>query len=199
MYPVSFTAGEAGGRRKDLGVAGIFFPIKLLWALPHLLITGALGSLSNVLAYIGYFFVAFTGELPPFFRDTLVAIQRWQLRTTSWIAAITDEYPPYTWDDVDYPVRWDVTDPVTRSKGLAVAGIFLPVKLLLALPHLVAVMFLALVAVFAAWINFFIIAFTGASSPGIHNLLVGLTRWGSRLTAWLWGLTDEYPPFSLQP
>jgi hypothetical protein len=197
MYPVSFTAGEAGERRRDLGVAGIFFPIKLLWGLPHLLITSALGSLSNVLAYIGYFFVAFTGELPPFFRDTLVAIQRWQLRTTSWIAAITDEYPPYTWDDVEYPVRWDVTDPATRSKGLAVAGIFLPVKLLLALPHLITVAVLAVAAVFAAWFNYFIIVFTGKSSPGIHNFLVGITRWGSRLEAWLWGLTDEYPPFSL--
>lgn len=197
MYPVDYSAVEAGDRSNGLGWAGVFFPIKVLLALPHLLIVNVLGSLANVVAYIGFFFVAFTGELPAGLRDILVAALRWQVRVWTWIGAISDEYPPFTLEEVDYPATLKVEDPEKRSTGLAVAGIFLPVKVLFLLPHLIVLSFVWIGAFFATWIGFFIIAFTGRSSPGIHDFLAGTIRWSVRAFAWLQGLTDEYPPFRL--
>jgi len=197
MYPVNVTTGQAGERSRGYGWAGVFFVVKSLLALPHLIIINILRNLAFIVAYIGYFFVAFTGEMPPGLRNIMVAVMRWEVRTYGWIGALTDEYPPFVWEEDDYPVQLAVDDPETRSKGLAVAGIFLPIKFLLALPHLIVLAFLFIGAVFAAWFGFWKIGFTGQSSQGIHDFLTGTMRWSMRVTAWLYGLTDEYPPFQL--
>ena len=65
------------------------------------------------------------------------------------------------------------------------------------LPHLIVLWFLSIGTFFAVWFGFIQIAFTGKSSEGIHNFLTGMARWTTRATAWLHGLTDEYPPFQL--
>ncbi len=197
MYPVDLTTGEAGPRSRGLGWAGVIFFLKGVLLIPHILILYVLGALANVVAYVGYFIVAFTGQLPEGLRDILVAVMRWQVRTIGWFAALTDEYPPFAWEEVDYPIRLTVEDPPERSRGLAVAGIFLPIKILMLLPHLIVLWVLSIGAFFAVWFGFLMIAFTGESSEGIHNFLTGLGRWAMRTTAWLQGLTDEYPPFQL--
>ncbi len=199
MYPINVTTGEPGARSKGLGWAGaIFMVAKMLLALPHLIIVGILGRLAAIVAYIGFFFVAFTGELPPGLRDMLVAIMRWEVRTYAWVAALTDEYPPFEWEETDYVAKLSVEDPSQRSKGWAVAGIFL-VKFLVLIPQLIVLVFVVVGAFFAMWFNFFKIAFTGESSAEVHDFLTGTMQWGSRVEAWAYGLTDEYPPFRLDP
>lgn len=198
MYPVDVTTGEAGARSRGLGWAGVVFFLKGVLLIPHFLILWALGTLAGVVAYVGFFVVAFTGELPQGLRDILLAVLRWQVRVGGWFVAFTDDYPPFAWDDVDYPVRFTVEDPPERSRGLAVAGIFF-IKFLMLIPHFIVLWFLSIAAFFATWFGFLTIAFTGNSSQGIHNFLTGTTRWTMRATAWLYGLTDEYPPFQLAP
>jgi hypothetical protein len=199
MYPINVTTGEAGARSKGLGWAGaIFMVVKMLLALPHLIIVSILGRLAAVVAYFGFFFVAFTGVLPGGLRDMLVAVMRWEVRTYAWVGALTDEYPPFVWEETDYVAKLSVEDPPQRSKGWAVAGIFL-VKFLVLIPHLFVLAFVAVGAFFAMWFNFFKIAFTGESSPAVHDFLTGTIRWGSRVEGWIYGLTDEYPPFRLEP
>ena len=197
MYPINVTTGEAGARSQGLGWAGAVLFVKLLLALPHIIIVGILGRLALIVAYIGFFFVAFTDDLPPGLRKILVAIMRWEVRTYAWVAALTDEYPPFEWEEVDYPAQLTVEEPAERSKGMAWAGIFL-VKFLLLIPHVIVLAFVAIGAFFAMWFNFFKIAFTGESSAAVHDFLTGTMRWGSRLEGWAYGLTDEYPPFRLE-
>ena len=197
MYPIDFTAGEAGPRKRGLGWAGAIFFVKAILAIPHFLILSALGNLAFAAAYIGYFFVAFTGELPSGLRSMMVATMRWEVRTTAWLVALTDEYPPFEWEETDYPAKLTVAETTEPSKGWAVAGIFL-LKFVALIPHLIVLMFVFIGAFFAAWYGFFKIAFTGESSAAVHDFLTGTTRWGVRISAWLFGLTDEYPPFQLR-
>lgn len=49
----------------------------------------------------------------------------------------------------------------------------------------------------AAWIGYWAIAFTGVLPRGIHEFLVGVLRWQARTIGWMFSLTDEYPPFSM--
>jgi len=197
MYPVDFTAGQAGERSRGLGWAGVFFFIKALLALPHLIIVSILGRLAFVIAYIGFFFVGFTGKQPGELRSIMVAAMRWEARTYAWVGALTDLYPPFIWEEDDYPARLTVGDaPETPSRGLAWAGIFF-IKVILLIPHLIVLAFVFIGLFFAAWFGFWKIAFTGESSPGVHRFLTGTIRWWMRAQAWLYGLTDEYPPFRL--
>jgi hypothetical protein len=51
--------------------------------------------------------------------------------------------------------------------------------------------------VILAW---FAILFTGRYPRGLFEFVVGVTRWGNRVLGYAFLLvTDEYPPFRLEP
>ena len=83
-----------------------------------------------------------------------------------------------------------------RSHGMAVLGILL-LKLLVAVPHLIILWFLTVASYLAGWIGFWIVLFTGTFPEGLHKFIVGVHRWTVRTGAWITGLADDYPPFSL--
>jgi hypothetical protein len=73
------------------------------------------------------------------------------------------------------------------------------VKWFLAIPHYIVLAFLVVGAVLAVIVAWFAILFTGQYPLGLFNYVVGVYRWGLRVSAYAFLLvTDEYPPFSLQ-
>src|SRR4051794_4066378 len=104
--------------------------------------------------------------------------------------------PPRAEDQVPaevaaYPVQLDVQHQPEYSR-------FMPlIKWLILLPHYIAITVLAIGALFAYIIAFFAVLFTRKYPEGIFNYIVGVGRWGYRITAYLFLMTDEYPPFSL--
>jgi hypothetical protein len=75
---------------------------------------------------------------------------------------------------------------------------FLPlVKWLLAFPHYIVLFFLVIGVFFAKIIAFFAVLFTGRYPRGIFDFVLGVLRWSWRVTAYVYLLRDEYPPFSL--
>lgn len=93
--------------------------------------------------------------------------------------------------DGPYPVRFEARRQDEYHR-------FLPlVKWLLALPHYVVLFFVgigAFVAIVASW---FAVLITGRYPRGLFDFVVGTYRWGMRVTAYVYLLTDDYPPFSL--
>jgi hypothetical protein len=89
------------------------------------------------------------------------------------------------------PVQLEVDYPPRLSRGL----IF--VKGLLAIPHFIALAVLGIGAWFAFVASFFAVLFTGRFPEGAFNYIVGVMRWGVRVGAYMFLLTDAYPPFSL--
>ena len=79
----------------------------------------------------------------------------------------------------------------------AVAGIVMFLKGLMLLPHAIALFVVYFVAIIAIWINYIIVAFTGTTSRGIERFWAGTIQWTMRVSAWFFGLTDEYPPFGI--
>ena len=98
----------------------------------------------------------------------------------------------------DYPVRLVAEYSGKSSRGLAVLGILLPLKAILLIPHLIIVYVLQLAMFVVAYIGFFAALFTGSVPRGMHDFIAGVLQWYARTSAWLFGLTDQYPPFSLE-
>lgn len=76
---------------------------------------------------------------------------------------------------------------------------FLPlVKWLLAVPHLIALVFVGLGAFFVFIYAFVAVLIAGRYPEGAWNYMLGLYRWTVRVNAYLLLLTDRYPPFSMR-
>jgi hypothetical protein len=82
-------------QNKLLALAGIFL-IRALMALPHLFVLAWLTLGTLFIAWYGFAMVLFTGSLPLALHYYFVGFHRWWARTWSWIAGLTDVYPPFT-------------------------------------------------------------------------------------------------------
>jgi len=103
-----------------------------------------------------------------------------------------------------YPVTYEVEPQIAERNRLTVAFRFI-----LAIPHLLLVGgpgfglgvgsdrtgVLGAVAAVAAFINWFIIVFTGRANEGLLSLQQYYLRWRARALAYEALLRDEYPPF----
>ena len=167
--------------------------VKWLLAIPHFLILSALGSVASVITYIAFFAILFTGRYPRGLFDFVVNIYRWQENVFAYHALFRDEYPPFSWEPGKYPVTFEVDYPEGLSRWL----IF--VKWLLAIPHIIVLIFLYVVALVVWVIVWFAILFTGRFPRGLFDFLVGVSRWGLRVNAYAFLLLrDDSPPFSLR-
>lgn len=198
MYPLSFEAEYGDGRRsRGYAALGVVFFLKGLLLLPHLIILSVLGYAATLVAWIGYWVIAVTGELPGFFFEFPLRVMQWQGRTSAWLFTLRDEYPPFAWEAPEYGARFDATEgPGMRSRLFAVLGIIF-LKPIAAIPHLIVLAFVQIAAVIAVWVGYVMVLFTGQLSDGIFGFAEGAVRWSLRVSGWIFSLTDEYPPFRL--
>jgi len=138
--------------------------------------------------------ILFRQKFPRWWFDWNLELTRFSSRVTVYAALLDDHYPSTDEQqslhlDIHYP---DVPHDLNRWLPL--------VKWLLAIPHYVVLAFLGLGAFVSVVIAWFAILFTGRYPRGLFDYIVGVGRWGLRVTAYAFLLTtDRYPPFSLKP
>jgi len=197
-YPVEFSADYGTGERsRGLAVLGII-SLKGLLLIPHAIVLFFLYLVALFVGWLGYFVVLFTGQrLPDGMHNLLANTIGWAQRIQAWMYSLTDAYPPFEMDPTSYPIEFAVTDDnPNRNRWLALSGV-LGLKFLLAIPHIIVLWALSIGAGIGSWIGYWIIAVTGEAHQGLHEFIEGVMRWGGRVAAWVAGLTDEYPPFTL--
>jgi hypothetical protein len=190
--------------------------VKWLLAIPHYIVLAFLWVAFVFLTIVAWFAILFTGRYPKSIFDFNVGVLRWSWRVSYYTygALGTDQYPPFTLADADYPARFDVAYPAQLSRGLVLVKSWL-----LAIPHYIIVgLFtsgliwytteigesgnavaeagagLIGILVFIAAV---ILLFTGRYPQGLFDLVVGLNRWVFRVAAYAALMRDEYPPFRL--
>ena len=137
--------------------------------------------------------IVFREKYPRWWFDFARELTRFETRVGAYLALLTDQYP--STDDeqsvhleIDYP---DAEQDLNRWLPL--------VKWLLAIPHYIVLAVLVVVAIFAIFIAWFAVLFTGRYPRALFDYVVGVGRWGLRVQAYSTLLvTDRYPPFSLR-
>lgn len=187
-YPVRFDVEYQESHSRLL----LFF--RWILAIPHLLLIYVLGALSNVCVLIAIFAILFTKKFPKGLYDFVVNIGRWQSNVAAYAAMLRDDYPPFSWEPGQYPVTYEVDYPGEFKR-------FAPLyKWILAIPNVIVLYIVMIVAVLLWVVAWFAILFTGKMPRGIHDFLVGTGRWAARSQAYYaLMLTDQYPPFSMKP
>jgi hypothetical protein len=182
-YPVTLAVDypERQSRWKTL--------LRLFLAIPVFIFALFVFTAQGALAGAIWIAIVLRGRIPRWMFDSQVALTRWQVRAFSYPALLTDAYPPF---EGDYPIRFDVQYPerVSRRKVLIW-------KYITSMPHGFVLQFLWIGAFFSVIIGWFAILFTGRFPRGLHGYVSGVIRWQTRVHAYFFSLTDDYPPFSL--
>ncbi len=135
----------------------------------------------------------FRRKYPRWWFDWNLELSRFSTRVTAYFLLMRDEYPSTDEEqavhvDLDYP---DAERDLNRWLPL--------VKWLLAIPHYIVLIVLAIIAMVLRVVAWFAILFTGRYPRGLFRFMVGLNRWGLRVAAYMWLLTtDRYPPFRFE-
>jgi hypothetical protein len=150
-------------------------------------------GLASGLATATALMIIFRQRYPRWWFDFSRELTRFGYRVGAYLVLLTDQYPSTVEEqavhlEIDYP---DVKNDLNRWMPL--------VKWLLAIPHYIVLGFLAIAAFFAVVIAWFAILATGQYPRGLFDFVVGVGRWGLRVSAYAFLLvTDRYPPFSLR-
>jgi hypothetical protein len=188
---------------------------KWLLAIPHFVVLAFLWVAFFFLTIVAFFAILFTGRYPRSIFEFNVGVMRWSWRVAYYSYGVngTDQYPPFTLGEADYPAHFDVAYPESLSRGLVLVKWWL-----LAIPHLLIVgLFtsglvwwtteigsgntaaeagIGLIAILVL-ISVVILLFTGRYPQGLYDLVMGLNRWVLRVGAYVSLMRDEYPPFRL--
>jgi hypothetical protein len=135
----------------------------------------------------------FRGKYPGWWADWNRELLRFANRIGVYLALMDDRYPA---TDEPQAVRLDFPQP----DGTRLSRWLPLVKWLLALPHYVVLAFLGIAAIACVVVAWFAILLTGRYPRGLFGFVEGVMRWSNRVVAYAVILvTDEYPPFSLDP
>jgi hypothetical protein len=136
--------------------------------------------------------ILFREKYPRWWFDWNLELTRFSSRVGLYGALLDDRYPS---TDEQQSLRLDIAYPDARQD----LNRFLPlVKWFLAIPHYIVLFFLGIAAFVCVVIAWFAILFTGRYPRSLFDFVVGVGRWGVRVSAYAFLLvTDRYPPFSL--
>jgi hypothetical protein len=195
-YPIRMYVMRPLQQSKLLNFPVLGWIIRTVLLLPHLLLLYAVQALGLLAWWMALWGILFTGRFPRGLFRIGAGTLRWTMGVYCYQFSLYDEWPPMDLDqrpdrevivEVDYPAR------LNRWLNLP----FLPLKFILAIPHLLVLYALASVAFVMVLIGQFAVLFSGQFPVGLHRFVVGTQRWSARVYGYLFSLTDEYPPFSL--
>jgi hypothetical protein len=183
-YPVTFEADYTERRSRLTS----FF--RILLAIPLYIWMYFYGIVAWIAIVIAWFAIVITGRFPKGLYDFIAGWTRFITRVTGYVSLLTDSYPPFGGaDDPAYPIRMQFAalDRYSRLKTL--------LRIILAIPIVILryVMGLLLqIGAFAAWV---VILITGKLPRGLFDLMVLANSYTARSDAYLYLLTETYPPF----
>ncbi len=205
-YPVRFSVEYPDRELNRLTTA-----FRLIVAIPILIVAGSIGGheeafgagrhagtigagLGGLLFLAPLLMILFRQKYPRWWFDWNLELLRFSNRVGVYLALMSDRYPS---TDERQAVALDFPYPDAKQ-GL---NRWLPlVKWLLAIPHYILLVFLWIAAVVSVVIAWFAILFTGRYPRGLFDFVLGVFRWTNRVVGYAFILvTDEYPPFRLNP
>ena len=131
-------------------------------------------------------------KYPRWWFDFNLELQRFTNRVWAYVALMDDRYPSTT-DEQAVHLEYDYPDDERDLRP------WLPfVKWVLAIPHVVVLVVLTMLAAIGVVVAWVAILATGRYPRDIFDFVAGVLRWNNRVVGYAGPLvTDRYPPFRL--
>jgi hypothetical protein len=147
--------------------------------------------------FIAFWAILFTAKYPKGIWEFMKGFFAWQLRLSARLNNLSDGYPAIGVNGQDTETSLELAYPEKFSRGLVLARLLFGFIYIL-IPHGFCLMFLSIGAIFVKFLAFWIVLITGKYPVGMHDFMTGVVRWSTKVGAYYYNLTDEYPPFSLR-
>jgi hypothetical protein len=184
MNPISFEADYHIERSR----LTTFF--RLIIVIPWAIWASIYGIAALVVVVIAWFAMLFTARYPEGMYDFVASYLRLSTRVYAYALLFTDELPSFGGgSESEYPVKVDVAPPQDRyhrAKTFFKSVLYFP-------QALIGGYGLAYVALWASFISWFRIVFTGRQSITMHEALVGSSAYMVRSNGFLLLLTEAHP------
>ena len=162
---------------------------RFILLIPHFVFLLVVGVVAYVALLVNYLAVLITGHAV--FVEFLSGVLRYGTRLTAYSYFLTDKYPPFSLGQAeDYPVQVVIPSPGHIHRWRVFSAI-------LAIPHIIVLYVLVIVASITSLISFLIVLVAGRYPPGLFDIAAAAVRYQARINAYLYLIAHGYPPFSL--
>ena len=169
--------------------------IKWLLVLPHTVVLW-FASLPTLLTMpLAWLIIIVTGRYPGWLWAYHTGLLRWGWRVNYYAYAMgaTDQYPPFSFGQREYPATLEIEYPEQSSRLKALF------RWLLIIPHWIITALLGYLVPLLVFFALVAVLFTGRYPRTLFDFNLGMNRWRYRVSAYGMLLRDEYPPFSFDP
>ncbi len=161
--------------------------VRIILAIPQLVVLYVLSIAAEVVAVICWFAALVTGRLPAGLAEFQVGYLRWTTRVYAYLFLLTDVYPPFEFEESDYPVRMRAEPgPLNR-----LAVLF---RIILVIPALIVSVLLGYgVSFLVMFVTWLIVLIAGQMPRPLHEALAAVVRYEVRVHGYFLMLTARYP------
>lgn len=171
--------------------------VQWILALPHVFISHVLSNVSQLLAFLSWFIIMFTGRLPKGIADFQAMTIRYQARAHSYSAFLREPYPEFAFvasqeDPGGDPLVVDIPAQLEDRDRVRVG-----LRLFLLIPLMIISIFWSIVSMVVTLIGLVSILVTGHWPESIRETSIKIQQWMARFSAYATLLRDDYPPLGL--
>src|SRR5579872_5895464 len=191
-YPVALTATRPPSSSRFWAIPLIGFIVKEIILIPHLIVLYVLGLVVGVCQLVIWIPVLFGGQYPDWAYGLNAGYIRWFTRIGLFFLGLNDSYPAFA---MEAPGDVYIAQPQSPSRFFAIPIIGAVVRWILLIPHFIVVYVLFIVVYVLQLIIWIWVLFGGQYPDWAFGLVAGTILWLGRIYAYVFGLTDKYPPF----
>ncbi len=149
--------------------------------------------IASICIMLGWIVLVFTGTYPKGLYNWAAGYLRFGARVNAYMYLLTDQYPPFSGSEEqgDFPLNVTVGPPLEKYSRIKVLF-----RIILMIPLMILVLLFSLWAEIMAIAAWFVEVFTAKLPQGIHNQQVFAQRYITRGNAYMFLLTESYPPIS---
>ncbi len=199
IHPVAVTFPDVEYRNKLYAVPIIGLALKGIMLIPFFIAMYIVGIIVQLASLVTWIPVLFVGKYAGFADMLYGGYVRWGSRIAAYMTGIQDKYPSFSFSDDagsgDVSITWPFNEQPSRLWAIPVVGIAL--KYIICIPHFIALGVLGMVCSLLMLVTWIPVVTTGRYPQWGLLLYGGTIRWSTRVLTYIYGIHDQYPPFSL--
>ncbi len=198
-YPVSVEFPRPDNNNMLYAVPILGMVLKIVMLIPFFIAMCIVSMIVWLAQLVLWIPVLFVGVYPAIGFVLVGGYVRWYTRVGGFLFGLSDKYPSFSFADEpgggDPIVTFEQQRSATRGWAIPFVGFF--AKMICLWPHMIVLSALRMACFAFMLVSWVPVLMNGRFAKVPYDLYAGTIRWQVRVYAFLYGLTDQYPPFSL--